>query len=286
MRRMLVYGNRQAEAIATVLGENSRIRDLVRITYLSSFDDVAACREQLSDGDVANYTILCEQYQPQTFPCRDRLAQTCFNLKFPALDSNLLWPFYCVNPYNVAEPPDLPFGRFPYGDRIIVDAIDQRMAPGEILDYYIGGWNHYQIDLDRFRSLETGRITEREIQCDVKMAEYILQYLAKRKLFWTVDHPTAILLEELIERILSACGRVEPRLLDADVRAALETRFGSKGAVGQMGIPIHPKVAEYFELEWYDPNEKFRGWDGTMYSYTEYFSAMIRHAYAVKEQRA
>ena len=49
-----------------------------------------------------------------------------------------------------------------------------------------------------------------------------------------------------------------------------------------MEVPIHPKIAEHFALECYDPNEKFRAADGTLYSYTEYFSAMIRHSLDVK----
>lgn len=281
LRTILVYGNGQAEAVAAVLGRTPHVSELARIEYLSSSDYFGAC-ERLSNG--LNCAVFCEQYYPQAFPCRERLAKTCFKLKFPAVDLNLLWPFYCVNPHDAAEP-GLPHGRFPYGDRIIVDAVDKGLAPDDILDYYIGGWSDYQIDLDQFRLLETNRMAERESQCDIKMSAYLLQHLATRRFFWTVDHPTAALLEELIERIMIACGRIEPTLLDADFSRTVEAHIRSQGDVGQMRIPIHPKVAEHFELEWYDPNEKFHGPDGTMYSYSEYFSAMIRHSYAVKEQR-
>lgn len=283
---MIVYGDCQAEAVAAVLGKDPSISNRLRVVYSRSYDHPVEGRSRLPDKVVADCAVLCEQHDPQGFRQRENLPEDCFTVKFPALDLNVLWPFNCPNPFNAPEPPVFPFGRFPYGDRVIVAAIDKGLPPGEILDCYLNRWNDYKPDLERLLLLERARVSARDTHCDVKMAERVLGQFEKRRLFWAINHPTNVLLEELIEGILGACGRINPLFVDADIASTLTNHFGPTGPLGAVNIPVHPRVAEHLRLEWYAPNETFRTWDGTRYSYEGYLEAMIAQSYALKERQA
>jgi len=279
---VIVYGNCQAEAVCVALQKDPLASKLLSIVYSSSFDNPNGMGAEVADEDIADCVLLYEQHDPRTFPYRDRLPENCYIVEFPAVDLNLLWPFNCVNPYNAPDPPVFPFGRFPYGDRVIVAAIDQDVPPDEILDYYLNGWDQYKPDLDRLLALESARLDARDTPCDIRMAPYVMENFRKHRLFWAINHPANTLLEEIVERLLNECGRINPTLADADIASTLATYFGPYGPLGAVSIPIHPRVAEHFSLEWYNLNDKFRSWDGALYSYTEYFDAMIRESYAVK----
>ena len=284
-RTAIVHGNCQAEAIAAVLSQAPTVSASFHIVYSRSYVHPVEGKWKQRDRDVENCALLFEQHDPQGFPKRGLLPEHCTTITFPSLDLNVLWPFNCANPYNKPEPPKFPFGRFPYGDRIVIGAIDKGASAEEIVKNYRENWNDFKMDLDRLLAIDAARLSARDEHCKVKMAPFVLENFAQRRLFWTVDHPVRSVLEELIERLLNASGRVDPLLADADIGATLATHFGPRGPLGHTDVPIHPRVAEHFNIEWYDPNEKVRSWDGTMYSFDEYFREMIDYAYAFKEER-
>lgn len=260
---------------------------------VSSFFDVAYCRsfDHPVEGQMAFHerttrrcALLWEQHDPQPFPQLDLLAPDALRIRFPSTDSNLFWPFNCVNPYNRPEPPVYPFGRFPYGDRVIVGAIERGMSASEILDYYLNGWEEYKLDLDRLFELETARIKARDARCDVKIADFVLANFRKHRLFWTANHPTSLLLAELIERLLYASDKIQPVLQDANIEATLAAHFLPAGPLGVVGVPVHPRIAEHYGLEWYRPDERYRSWNGRTYSYAEYFEAMIGESLRIRAE--
>lgn len=281
-RGLIVYGNCQADAIALALGRDPVVTSIFDVRYCRSFNHPTEGMMTFPEDVVRRCAILCEQHDRETFPKRDLLPDDCVTVKFPSVDCNALWPFNCVNPYNAPELPVFPYGRFAYGDRVIVAAVDRGMTGSEALEYYLEGWETYKIDLDRLLKLEAARLAARDSHCDVKMADAIVERFRKERLFWTVNHPTTVLLRELIEKLLSCCGVAYPVIEDADMDATLQMHFPPAGPLGIIGVPIHPKVAEHFQLEWYDPGERYCLWDGSAYSYREYFKAMIDHAFSMK----
>lgn len=282
LRPLIVYGNCQADAITLALRKDAAVSNLYDVSYYRSFDHPTEGAMPLDDAVVARCSLLCEQQDWQPFGRHDVLPADCVTVKFPSADLNVLWPFNCVNPYNAPEPPAFPFGRYAYGDRAIINAIDRGMGPDDVLEYYLNGWDDYKVDLGRLLKLEQARLAARDARCDVKIGEFVLARFRKERLFWTINHPTTVLIREVIERLLHACGKVQPALEDADMEATLAAHFPPAGPLGVVGVPIHPKVAEHLELEWYDPNERYRSWDGQTYSYVEYVEGMIRSAFEVR----
>lgn len=283
-RSLIVYGNCQGDAITSTLQADPIVPRLFDVAYCRSFDHPVE-GQMLFDEQIARAcALLWEQHDPLQFPKADALPADALRLRFPATDCNLFWPFHCVNKYDRPEPPVYPFGRFPYGDRVIIAAIDRGMSAEEILDYYLNGWDDYKIDLDRLFELETARMKARDTRCDVKIADYVLKHLRTQRLFLTTNHPTSILLAELIERLLHASDSVQPALQDADIAETLAANFPATGPLSVVGVPIHPRIAEHFGLEWYNRNELYRSWSGRAYSYVEYFEEMIRHALRIREE--
>jgi hypothetical protein len=278
LKTLIIYGNCQAEAISTIFRKDPVTEESFRVLYLRSFDHPSDGWDELRGEDVANCAVLCEQHDPRPFPYRDLLPAGCHTVTFPAIDFTPLWPFSCPNPYNVPEPPVFPFGRFPYGDRIIIESIDKKMPPKEILSYYLSGWVRYGMDLDRLLQVESARLTARDSHCDVKMSDFVLENFRQERLFWSNNHPTSALLRELIHRLLAIAEPLEPLLDELDLDATISYRLSPEGPLGAVSIPVHPKIAAHFGLEWYDAGERHQSFGGLTYSGAEYFDTMIREA--------
>lgn len=207
------------------------------------------------------------------------MPDDCVTVAFPSVDFNLLWPFNCVNPYNRVEPPQFPWGRFPYGDRIVLGALERGMPPADVLEYYLTGWDSYKPDLNRLARLERARLDARDSHCDVKLTPWVIERFRKRRLFWTVNHPAQVVLSEMVSRLFQAASAVEPALQNADLEETSRIYFPAGEQLSIANIPIHPAVAEELQLEWYDPNQRFDVF-GKTYSYEEYFKEMIAYCAA------
>jgi hypothetical protein len=284
LKTLIVYGNCQAEAISTIFRKDPVTEECFRVLYLRGFDHPSDGRDELRSEDVRDCAVLWEQHDPRPFPHRDALPGDCLTVKFPALDFNLLWPFNCSNPCDEPEPPVFPFGRFPYGDRIIIESIGKGMAPKKILNYYLTGWKHYGMDLDRLLQVESARLAARDAHCDVKMSGFVMENFRRQRLFWSNNHPTSALLRELIHRLLAVSAPREPLLEDLDLDATISYRFSPEGPLGVVSVPVHPKIAEHFGLTWYDAAARHQSFGGVVYSATQYFETMIREAISFREK--
>ena len=283
MNTLIVYGNCQAEAISTILDMDPAARTRFRIKYLRSYEHPRDGWDELSPNDASRCRVLFEQHDQRAFP-RASLPDDCVALRFPAVDFNLLWPFTVPNPFDRADD-EFPFGRFPYGDRIIIGMIERNCPFDEIKSYYLDAWNEYMPNLDHLLELETARLAARDEQCDVRMGSYVLQHFRSDRLFWTANHPTASLLGALMRNLIGSARERCPGLGALDPLGTLRRRFSREGPLGIIGVPVHPKVAEHFGLEWYDPNERYRVYGSASLTYEEYVDAHIRWSLEVKASR-
>ncbi len=279
---MFLYGNCQAEFIRDMLRADPLASSLFRFVYVCSYSNE---REPFpSSQDFSDCAILCEQVDSKEFPHRSLLPSDCKRLSFPSLDSVLLWPLTCVNPYNVPEFPQFPYGRFLRGDRIILREIDRDMAAGQVLSYYLNGWNDYKINLKRVAELERVRLSKREAGCDVVVADLVLQKLGTEQLFWNTAHPKRPLLAALMERLIDACSRYEPLLQNIDAWHLIEQHPEIGKELSEFAVPVHPQIANELELEWYDPKATYQQLGGYTYSYDQYFDELIRYSIANKRK--
>lgn len=279
---LIIYGNCQAQALASVLQLAGR-GDL-RVLYLRSFDEPGAAPAALSPSDVTRCALLWEQHDDQhPFPYREWLPPSCRIVKFPAADFNALWPLTCVNPHAHPNPPAYPFGQFPYGDRAVLECLDEIQDADGVWECYERISPDRMPDLERFLALEAARLKARDAKCDVKIADYILAEFRTRRLFWTVNHPSTVLLAELADRLLRISGDFPP-LHSVNTSRILEQRFDAAGPLGVCSVPIHPFVASHYGLKWYNAaKETFQNW-GDRYTYEGYFRALIASSLKIAQQ--
>lgn len=283
MRTMLLYGGCQVETMMEILRKNAVTAGLFRYVLVRNH----ALREgeaPPSERDFSECAILCEQADWYEFPYRERMPQGCKTVRFPSLDSLLMWPFNTRNPYS--EPTaELPFGRFRYGDRVVIREIDRGRAARDIHAFYLNGWNEYKLDLDRVRELERVRLAKRDARCDVPAADLVLDRLASEQLFRNVDHPNRQLFGTFFERVLAACSAYEPALRHVDVHATIREHLSESEFFNPPAVPVHPEVAKALGLRWYDAEARYPQRAGVEYSYSQYFDEMIRYGIATKAKQ-
>ena len=265
---ILVYGNCQAGVYADLL--KSIVGSRRKVSYVMSFDHPTEDAPDLTDAQLARCTLVLEQIDsgaPLPAQIAEKLPGRRQTVRFPPLDFNLLWPFNCVDPRNVSEQPDYPFGRFPYGDRIVVELLREGLA-GEAL------WNAYTDrsvaklpDMQRLRTHENRRLVARDAKGDVRAAELVMGGYAGRKLFWTINHPTGWLLGEVFTQILIQAQSVLG--LEDGFEAQARALFSGFEPFGHQDQPIHPEVARELGLAWWTPEQRYRYFDGSMMTFEE-----------------
>jgi len=281
---IIVHGNCQAGAIANILKKTRVVRPLFRVIFFANLETPAKANAPLQPEELANCRIFLRQHLPTPFPYSDQLPSDCIKVHFPSLDFHLLWPFGCANAYNKPSPPQVPWGAFPYGDRIILECVDKGMKPDEILDYYLNGWQQYRPNLKRLIELEESRQAERDSHCEVKMGGWVMEHFRRERLHWTVNHPTTLALRELLQRLFHTLATMEPALERGDVDETLRVYFPApRGPLGVAVTPIHPRVAEALGLQWYQ-RDALHPFLKRTYSYEEYFREMI--GYCVSQRAA
>jgi len=272
---VVIYGNCQGDAATTVFNKHPGFAERYRAVYYPGYDHPTMKASDIPAADFENCVVLLEQRDQLGFAGRDRLPHDIRTVKFPALDFNLYWPLSSSNPY-ATPPPGTTGETFPYGDRIILGCVKKGMSADAILDYYLTGWDSYQVDIQRLASLETARIALRDSQSDAKFGSLVLDGFRTSRLFWTSNHPTAPLLAEMLTRLLAAAFPGERWAKEADMERFITDFFSWRGPLGKVGVPIHPEVAAYLGLTWYDKNEKIMLESGRLVSYEEYFAELIR----------
>lgn len=278
-RVVIVFGNCQADALALLLSRLRRWIEGLKVLYFASYDKPGGCAP-LAPEDVGACEVLLQQHDPQQFPMQDLLPKGCQQITFPSLDFNLLWPLGCVNPYNHPDA-EYPEGRFPYGDSLVVHGVEDGLSREEILALALSdAWQPHWHNLDRLFSLESARLTARDAQCDVAIAPYVFEHFRSERLFWTPNHPTNLLLAQLCSLLLErAFGSAISSLVSR--RDALST-IGPADLLGNLGVPIHPHVAEHFGVEWYRGNQRYPYFNGHSLTRSEYYERMVDDALAAR----
>ena len=207
---------------------------------------LANCRLVFTHIDIRN---------PLPADIRERLPGSAVVIQFPPLDLNLLWPLHAQDPRNVEEP-DFPFGRFPYGDRVVIGLMRQGLA-GQHL------WSAYQEkslaalpDLDRLRRMEEERLWARDAKSDIAVLPIIEEALTERPIFATINHPRGWLLGRMWGPLMEEARR---RLgLSQPTEQITERIFKVWDPLNVVEMPLHPAVAEHFELKWWRPDLQYR----------------------------
>jgi hypothetical protein len=187
---LLFYGNCQAAALRVIFSADPVVTERFRVVYVASFDDRIPDAERPDESAIRAASIFFDQHDRTPFPQPDLLPSDCVRVTFPSIDLNLLWPLHCVNLYNDAPTADRLWGSFPYGDRVIVEAVKSGKSAEQTFEEYLASSGDQLPNLERFERLETARLRARDTKCDVKFADYVLSAFRKQNLFWCRTEPS------------------------------------------------------------------------------------------------
>jgi acyl carrier protein len=257
---VIVYGNCQAQTITGLLNHLFAQRaGKVRFHHLLNFHHPVTGWETLPDDQLASVDMVWQQYDTRAqFPYWDRISASARRLVFPSLDFNLFWPFAGTDPRNKPEPPEFPFGRFPYGDVVALQIVREGLKGEAALRSYAekSGARLARLSMARLEEIEFARMAQREAQCDVVMSDFVRAIFRTTPTFHTWTHPAGRPLTELTRRLLVASD-----LWDADPNSTLSAELARHAdhwaPLSELELPIHPLVAEQVGLEWYEPDRRY-----------------------------
>jgi len=277
---LIFYGNCQMGEVAKSLKGIDVLAD-VTIAYYASFDrPLEDTAEEATIEEISSCTLWIghpdEPLRP--FPSR-LLPSNCVRVIMPPVDSNLHWPFHILNPFDVRNR-QYPWGRFPFGDRVVAACIERGLTPTETVAYYLTQWEAYKPNLDRLYQMEAARIVTRDVACDVKLAPLILNTIRSSRLLNSPQHPTTILYRELLGRALHLIKSIAPELRRIDLTSLMDSMNGLD-PWPRSQLPIHPRVAQHFSIEWWHADMIYRFIDGE-YTHDSYIEALATWSYDVK----
>ena len=271
MNTLVIFGNCQAEAIASAIQHYPGISGECEVILASSFGISPEREAEILSDDVRNRCVrLFEQVTPLVRVSTRYAFPNAQITTFPSLDFNLMWPLRADEPRMTPEPPEFPYGRFTYGDRIINQIVAEGLEGDAAWEAFQRRSDAAMPNLCRLANVEQRRWSFAERDLDVAMSDVIFNAFKTERLFWTYNHPNRRVLCRLAARILAAAGIAtsEEEAL-ATMEGILTWEFGA-----DYQAPIHPKVISELPLEWASEDPIYRRYKDE-FSYEQFIRAQI-----------
>lgn len=279
----------------TIVAAGSCITEFVgrSIVELSSssesfeFVHVRGCgddREPISEALLGRAALVIEEMSPWVRALTDvehqMLPADSAVIRLPTIHFNSLWPLMTVDPRNVPTP-DLPFGMIPFnrGDALACNILQTETDPRRALQRYLETDLGEFINLKRHHEMEVAGLFNREQSCEVKIAAYVTVNFQTERLFLAHHHPDQALFVYLMKEVAA-----HPAVRDIQ-QVALTKVFAAIGPwtaknhppIFPFAAPIHPYVAEFFELSWWQPDMTYN-WQGVDYTFEEWMRFYFEYA--------
>ena len=240
---LIVSGNCQGSFLARALAECPRVAADYRVVYFRDFRKGDA--GVLSEEDMRSCAFFVEQvaHNRSKLPDLSALPAGCLRVRYPILWMYSLWPTFVRDPRST-DPARPNAGDWPYGDRLILEFLDQGLTPEEASRRFLETDLRQVMDLDRFHEINAEKSRQIDEMADLKWGGPVFDAFQARRLFATNNHPVPEMLETMRQTVFEAIGAPAP---PSDLVEA-------SGGMGRIHWPIHPSVAEHFKLEWYDPD--------------------------------
>ncbi|MGB9464126.1 MAG: WcbI family polysaccharide biosynthesis putative acetyltransferase [Candidatus Acidiferrum sp.] len=189
-------------------------------------------------------------------------------IRFPTTICLPLWPQECPDRRNYAEN-KYPFGRYPYGDRVLLELMDQGKSEEVIVEEYFATDVASLFSVDRVMEYWRHTLSALDARSDIKAGAFIEKEFRAKRLFHTRNHPSVELTNFLLEEIMRrAWGDGTPRS---------HIRFAASVPMDQYMTPIHPSVANALELKWCGEETLHRHYDNGWFTHREFARRYVRY---------
>ena len=239
--RLIVAGNCQASFIAKLLAANPAVTDRYKVVSFRNFRP--GDQGELTEHNLRNCGVLLEQiaHRAPELPQKALLPKWTKVIRFPIVWFNSLWPSYTRDDRN--PPKGEGEQIWPYGDRLILDALGKGMSPTDAVKQWFETDVAARVDLDRFHEINAAKARELDTRAEVKLGAYVLDNFRREKLFASHNHPYFPMFEVMRDRIYEAM----------DLPPGQEDMQLASSGMYDTHVPIHPSVARHFGLQWWTP---------------------------------
>ncbi len=223
-RKAVFYGNCQARAICDILKAKYG-DDGCAFEYVCNFG-LAPGTEPPPSFRECDFFIFQPLHRDDVWGTKRVLADLksgCRTISFAYLYFLGLFPDYMKDPQNnITIGPEYPFGKFPYG----YSSLRSAMCEGREVRVPVLGSVFVKERLKM--SLDTLR--EKEVETDIRVADFIEREFRRQLLFTAVNHPTNIVLREVARSVAAFLG-LDPIRVDCILKEPEYIRGESDSAV-------------------------------------------------------
>ena len=279
-------GNCQAEALANFYREFCVSDEEADVAYV---DTAQLAEDSPGRGRhlqrLGRTRVLVQQVFDWPRLLEEHVAAGCERFRFPTATLWFLWPHTGVAHPRNQEAPELTGVEPPYpaeyGNAFLNRCIEAGMTAGDAVRRYL------EIDIVRRTSLQSRFEKEMELlerrdgATRIGLRDVIETEFRREKLFRTRGHPNARIFS-LVARALFASLGVDASRVEDGLRSLREAPFPP----GE--LPIHPKIAEYFGLEYAGPETLYQYSVEGRFTFAEYAERYMKFSYdgALRRMRA
>ncbi len=294
-RSLLLYGTCQATHLAQILQAVPCVARRFQVCGVEDFADPVTGEYSVPPPEILE-TCECIYYQarPEGAP-PDYLQRWIEQGKahsFPILSCHPLWPAHIelhrllMRSVDAAEAqrarrlvaePGLPWGRFPYGDRVLLDLAAGEEDPYQVIERYLCLDLAERFDLDRLVERWRYEIQAADHGCDVPMAEVQWREWKSARHYWTINHPSNQLAGQILRKLLARSIGGVP---ETEIQATLPAH-----EFDHCITPIHPSVARHLGIQWYSPYSLHK-WPGGPYGIRQWALEHVRYTRGLLASRA
>jgi len=237
----------------------------------------------IATGDISTpspeMVVRCEHFFYQRHPALVipdyalQLIRRGNAIRIPPFVCGALWP---QQSDGLPDPrhPEYPQGLFPYGDQVLLSLMEQKVEETTLLERYFAADLGKIFSLDEHLEHWRALLDKLDNGASFAVADWAWAVWRRRRLFWTIGHPTHEMFDFVIRRLLSLAfgSSVPPSQITAALPAA-ESDF--------LMTPIHPSVARAFQLAWFSGNLIYRHLD-RFYTHREWALEYVRYILSVR----
>jgi len=205
---------------------------------------------------------------------RAALPARCDTRTYSTPTMRCLWPFMGLDSRLVPEPPLYNGGRYPN-----TDAVGARLAAlpalsdDALFEAYMALTSDPGLDLDAGLAVDVARWEAEDSRHDIKLTS-VMRYLFREQRVFVAPHERgAPVVREITLQLLRT-----PMLLnafDADKMRAAVDHITRNWSASRQELPVHPRVAAHFGLNWWSPELRYR-LHGNRFTFRDYIVRYIR----------
>lgn len=225
-RLCIMHANCQGEPLLARLNASPEFAALYDCQLITNYTREPVPDELLSRCDLFLYQYLMESWGPlASRVLLDKLRPQCEQLCIPNMFFTGYWPFWSGEP------------GFNYRCTHLDDIISMGLPDEETVILYLRSNVTHKFDLDERLRQTLAQERQREAHTPIRYVDIIEREHGEQRLFNTVNHPNARLMDHAAMAILDHLGMAPPD------RAALDT-LGEP--FPEFEQPINPQVAGHF----------------------------------------